>query len=488
MSDSTQPSSPNLKSIEWFPAPPAAKEEGATGALIKLGIGVAVGVVFFALGARTLAIVVWVLAILIGVISLASSRGRSGLARGFAALGRFVGHWVTMIVLVPTYVVGFTVARGFTWLSGRDPLHMRDSGRPTYWLECDRDDRKVRHIRSMFTTEAPVAGGRRLLPLAATLLALVVGAELLLRMFGFGDPVLYRSDAAVGYLPAPNQDVSRTGNAVHINEFGMRSPNVSADKPEGALRILMIGDSTLYGGSYIDQDELYATRLGATLAERTGGAAPEVLCAGVNGWGPFHKLGYIEKYGAFGADIAIICLPYGDIYRPWSGLEGKPYLPDTSPPSLALEEVAYHLLWRIQASAIGGQSDSDREYNAKRGIAAYVALGQELRRAGCEVFFEILPSRTAGTTDTIPEDERRRVAELTLALEGAGFPVAFRARAFRDVEADGPIYHDEVHLHSEGHRLYAELLGASLAERSKRLSEWAARVAKGGAPAAGGQS
>ena len=34
-----------------------------------------------------------------------------------------------------------------------------------------------------------------------------------------------------------------------------------------------------------------------------------------NGWGPFNELGYVEKFGTFDADVAVILLPIGDIYR-----------------------------------------------------------------------------------------------------------------------------------------------------------------------------
>ena len=104
-------------------------------------------------------------------------------------------------MLVPIYLIGFTTARALGRIAGRDPLLIRDADRPTFWLACDHDARKVRHIRTMFTTEAPVAGGRRLLPFVAGLIVMIIAAEVVLRFMGFGDPVVYRSDAATQNLP-----------------------------------------------------------------------------------------------------------------------------------------------------------------------------------------------------------------------------------------------------------------------------------------------
>jgi hypothetical protein len=468
-----------LRSVDWFPKPVRSSESGAIAALAKLLIGVAAGSAMLYVGWTVLGVIVISLATLIGLISMASVRGRGGITRAFTAAGMFLGQAIATIVLVPTYIIGFTAARCLMWLSGNDPLRLRERARPSFWMECDEDGRKVRWIRSMFTTEAP--GGRRrvLVPAIAIAAGFAVAAELLLRAMGFGDPIVYRIDAASGYYPAPNQDVGRLGNRIMTNAVGMRSPDITDPKPPGTLRVLLIGDSTLYGGSYIDQSKLYATRLGELLSSpEVGGAtdakdrAVEVLCAGVNGWGPFHKLGYIERFGAFDADIAVICLPYGDVYRPFSGIEGKPHLPEHARPTLALEQVAYHLLWRIQASVIGAQSAQDQQYNAVRGIEAYGRLASTLRAAGCDVLVEVLPSRSAGTAGSVPDDEARRVSELRVALGAQGVDAGFPAGLFSATDVKGRIYHDEVHLHEDGHRLYAEYLNSRIRGTSARFGTW----------------
>jgi len=54
-------------------------------------------------------------------------------------------------------------------------------------------------------------------------------------------------------------------------------PQYAKQKLSGTFRILMIGDSTLYGGSYIDQRELYSRQLEQHLRNAAGGRRVEIL-------------------------------------------------------------------------------------------------------------------------------------------------------------------------------------------------------------------
>ena len=264
------------------------------------------------------------------------------------------------------------------------------------------------------------------------------------------------------------------------NRFGMRSPNVSKNKPPGTFRIFMIGDSTLYGGSYVDQEDLYSRLLENRLKERFDSERVEVLAMGVNAWGPLHELEYVKKFGTFDADIAVICLPIDDIYRRCYGLGALSNFTPERPPVCAYEEMAKHVLWRYFGGISGRESEESRELQGERGIEAYVALGNHFRDAGCEVFFEILPDKALGAFDEIPEADRERIGEqirdltrLESALADAGFDhVSFPKALFvgkGDIDA---LYHDNCHLHYLGHRLYADYLAERLSSRSTRLTHW----------------
>ncbi len=432
---------------------PEVHSPSAAGSALRTIIGLGAAGLFWLLGWRTMAVVVASIALLIGVPGIFSDAARGFVDRASRRLGLWVGLGLRYLLLTPVFVFGFTAARGWLWVARRDPLQLRDDGRESLWLPADHDARKTRHARRLFATE-PSRPGLRLGAVVVALLVLVGVAEGVLRVAGYGDPVLYVGDELVGYMPAPNQEVWRRGTHIGINAFGMRGPDHSPQKPAEGLRLLLLGDSTLYGGVYTDQEALYSRRLERAVREQAPERPVEVLAMGVNGWGPFHELGYVERYGNFDADVVVVCLPIGDLRRPLSTLREMPYLPEHHPPELALSEVAYHLLWRYRRWVLGVPSAEVREARSFRGIKAYVRLAKMLRGLGSEVRFEVLPIRLAATAGS--DHERLWVGRLTAALEREGVEIGYALEAMR---RGGPsLYVDGVHLTEKGHAHYAAYL------------------------------
>jgi hypothetical protein len=459
-----------LKPHKWYRLRPRPEEPTVLGALIKTLAGAVVGGLAYAWGAHSLAILIWVITGIIGFVSLSSQKARSGVTSLFATIGRWLGWVLGTLLLAPLFLIGFTIARVVSRLAGRDPLHLRDVASQTYWLPADRDRRTVRHIHSLYATEIPAARGRGGVLAAASLFGVLLAAELVARTFGFGNPILYVPDQQVGYYPAPNQERGRYGGLVKINSYGMRAPEFDMEKKPGTLRILMLGDSTLFGGSYIDQSELYARRLDALLDTKPGANDVEILNMGVNRWGPFEEFGYIEKFGTFNSDVAVICLPFVDVYRTQSFISDVPYFSVEAPPRFGVEEILHHLLWRSREMMRGGAHYASAVETERLGLAKYVELATKLQASGCEVLFEVLPSRVAGMTTTVPETEQRTVDDLRKALEPLGVPVNFPAGVFAGKGAANDVYTDEVgHLYHLGHQLYAEYLKLRLMEASAKV-------------------
>lgn len=434
----------------WLPSPPPPAPPGVAGALVRGAIGGAVGALFWIAQWRTLAIVVWSVAGLITAATVASPAARAGLARVFGLLGVGLGKLASGIFLVPLFFLGFSAVRLAHRLGGRDPLRLKIDDRPSYWLPCDSEARSHAQVRALFAAERPPEGGQRRWPvLLLALIALFGLAEGVLRGFGYGDPVLYVNDPTVGYRPAPDQRTTRRGNLIEINHFGMRSAPITREKPAGTFRILMLGDSTLYGGAYIDQDAIFANRLDALLEAE--GRAVEVLNMGVNGWGPYHQAAWLERFGTFDADLVIFIVPYGDIFRPLTGLTTKPYL--TERPALALVEVAHHLMWRARQAAVGKPPEALREKQGAQGLVKYSNMARAVSHGGTEVMVDILPSRRAGTVGPT-EEEMGKV--LTLVYQLGHASPAWPTKLFA---AEGAAaYHDHVHLAGPGHARYAAYL------------------------------
>lgn len=92
------------------------------------------------------------------------------------------------------------------------------------------------------------------------LFILVLILELFLRIVGLGNPIIY-NNYDDNYFPKANQDVRRyKGSKVIINNQGMRSSG-EWENTKKTEKILFFGDSVTFGGSYIDNEDLFTEKL-----------------------------------------------------------------------------------------------------------------------------------------------------------------------------------------------------------------------------------
>lgn len=88
-------------------------------------------------------------------------------------------------------------------------------------------------------------------------LALIL--ELFLRIVGFGNPIIY-NNYDDNYFPKADQNVRRyKGSKIIINNKGMRS-NGEWENTKKTEKILFFGDSVTFGGSYIDNNDLFSEK------------------------------------------------------------------------------------------------------------------------------------------------------------------------------------------------------------------------------------
>ena len=117
-------------------------------------------------------------------------------------------------------------------------------------------------------TDLPVstAARRRLFGCVTLIGAFVVGliiAEMVLRVVGYSAPEFYAADDDLGYtlIPGMNGWYTKEGRTfVSINSDGFRDDEHAVAKPEGALRVAVIGDSYVEGFQVPD-DQLFTTFL-----------------------------------------------------------------------------------------------------------------------------------------------------------------------------------------------------------------------------------
>lgn len=135
------------------------------------------------------------------------------------------------------------------------------------------------------------------------LLVFVVG-ELVLRFaFGFCDALLYNESDKYEYIAQPNQDRHRFGAHIYYNSYSQRN-----DEPDSTkVRVLGLGDSVIFGGTWMDQDSLAST----LFSEATG---TQMLNISAGSWGPDNCAAYLKEKGTFGASAMILVCSSHDAY------------------------------------------------------------------------------------------------------------------------------------------------------------------------------
>lgn len=154
---------------------------------------------------------------------------------------------------------------------------------------------------------------------------------------GLGNPVVYQSHPLFGYRPIPNQHLHRFyGKSLDFNNLGLRADSDWDHNP--SEKLLFLGDSVTYGGSYISNAELFSTLVGKEKSIVVGNA-------GVNAWGVENVYALIVQTEFLPAAHYISIFPEGDFVRGLNRLGGQPFWPRK--PRCALEELYQYYLYKL---------------------------------------------------------------------------------------------------------------------------------------------
>ena len=85
----------------------------------------------------------------------------------------------------------------------------------------------------------------------------IAASEIYLRAIGLGRPILFYANASYRFAPQPHQrHRRRNGAVVTIDSKGLRSTTDWTAQADG--KILFIGDSVTWGGTYIDDRDTFS--------------------------------------------------------------------------------------------------------------------------------------------------------------------------------------------------------------------------------------
>lgn len=270
----------------------------------------------------------------------------------------------------------------------------------------------------------------------AGLLAIAAIGEIALRIRQ-GDHLLYHADPEIEYLPQPDQTVMQGGVDMRTNAWGMRSASVDAHKPEGVFRVLVLGDSIVFGHTNIAHDDLATTLL--SRKQLDDGRRIEVLNASATSWGPGNMLAWLDRFGTLEADAIILVLSTHDLAddRTFQPLHRDGY-PQTKPVSALADWI-----WRrlTPDPAEEAQADPRSDGDAQTALPLLMRRVAEAPAGGCLIVHPTAGEWKAKTP--VPDEQRLEATALASGL------AVFYGRTFIDETSD---YSDGIHLSPDGQK------------------------------------
>jgi len=295
--------------------------------------------------------------------------------------------------------------------------------------------------------------------------------------------LLFRPHPETGYDLTPNFELRSGTFHISTNSFGLRGPEIAADKPDGTTRIVLIGGSAAFG--YLVSDGQEAARLVEQQLNDAGVDPVEVLNAAVPGYNLFQSnIRFREVVAPLEPDIVVLYVGCNDVR----------YLVSDDP--IATEEsrtfsvpawermlghsvlyglVAYRLLGRKPDFGVGRRVQSEP---TEAGIAQFQSKLEEIQRdaeaAGAQVV--VCSQATASQPDVavdlkiaVGDNEKdiARAVRIFDTLKATLDDFANRnGLPFVDVKAVVPptteYLGDGIHLTPAGERLFADELSAAL--------------------------
>jgi len=290
------------------------------------------------------------------------------------------------------------------------------------------------------------------------LLIMAILFEMALRyFFGLGHPVLYDSSPLYGYRLLPNQRVARfNGAVIAVNNLGLRSNHDWDDNPTN--KILFLGDSVTYGGSYLSNDDLFS----AIAIQNHRGYQPGN--GGVNGWGVENIHGLIVHAEFLPASTYVTVLPEKDFHRGLTRMQGLPFW--NRKPNFALEELLYHFYYLQNLKRYVPWQNYATEVEQNRVVEnAVIKLKQidyALKQRGYIHLIYISPTKAQALGHTEKNPDVLQFLE-THQITATYILDELNLENLSQDEIES-IFFDDVHLTAKGHRVWGQIIGDDLVD------------------------
>lgn len=264
---------------------------------------------------------------------------------------------------------------------------------------------------------------------------------------GLGEPLIHESNKLFGYRPRPNQEVQRQrGAVIRTNNIGLRNNDDWDADP--ADKILFLGDSVTYGGSYIDNDQLFTTILDKSIPNK------QVGNSGVNGWGVENVYGLVVDAGFQPASCYVIFLTEGDFYRGLANTYGW-----RKKPKSPIRELLVHYLslWIHQQKYRVRKNADAKPILADLAAKKLARMERLLKSKSYRQLVVITPTKLQAYNDD-PVDPMVKAALYNNDVKVTYLKDAIRKQVQDHNLSSESLYFDNAHLEVDGHKLWSTVL------------------------------
>lgn len=307
-------------------------------------------------------------------------------------------------------------------------------------------------------------------------LAVVVGLSLILevglRLFGFGNPLIYITDPEIGYLLAPNQRTKRLGNRIVINEYSMRSQSIARSRPNSTLRVLLLGDSVANGAWWTDQEQTISAQIETQLKLMLDSDSIigsdfehiEVLNASANSWGPRNQLAYLKRQGRFEAQMVVLLINTDDLFAtaPTSVPVGRDRNYPAHKPAFAIIEVLQRYLLKAQTIPEMQVVNAEKGDRVGLNLEAIRQINILAKTTNAQFLLAMTPLvreiDLPGSRD-YEVKARRRLTEFT---QDQQITYLDFLEEFNGIQTPESLYRDHIHLSPQGSQNVSEAITRSL--------------------------
>lgn len=289
-------------------------------------------------------------------------------------------------------------------------------------------------------------------------IGLLLLIEIGLRLgFGFGNPLVYISDPQIGYLLAPSQQTRRSGNFISINQYSMRSPEISATRSATTFRVLLLGDSIINGGWWTDQANTVSALLQQQLQSKWGDrdSTIEVLNVSANSWAPRNQLAYLQRFGSFQAQVIVLVINTDDLFAtaPTSEVVGRDRnYPERRPP-LAMVEVWQRYLVTKPSLETASPEEKDRVGANLDAIRQIQTIAQDNNAEFILLMTPLLRELGSPGSRNYEREARQRLQALA---QTENIPLIDFLLLFNSLPNSKNLYHDHIHLNLAGNQQITE--------------------------------